>query len=203
MPHWTHHTDPQAGTYDWFEVDEAGVVARQASFTGPSHAESPATVAASRAELAGCREHFGTLGVQLYEQVYGVLAAGAPAPGATVQAVTDEEFDRAWSHARWYRQCKVPNTGGVLPNGTVLTGTVTGAPWPRGVTGLFVDVGLSVPGFLDIGELSYDVEEWPREGDRVECEVVTVRAANPQIRLRLRPAATPRSAPPSPRPARP
>ncbi|MFF4433838.1 hypothetical protein ACFYZ4_32360 [Streptomyces sp. NPDC001513] len=47
--------------------------------------------------------------------------------------------------------------------GQVVEGTVVKVPRP-GVIGIFVDIGLSVGGFVDVLWLSDEIEDWPAEG---------------------------------------
>ncbi|MET9914608.1 hypothetical protein ABZZ74_49360 [Streptomyces sp. NPDC006476] len=49
-------------------------------------------------------------------------------------------------------------------------GTVTAVPRP-GATGIFVDIGLPVGGFVDVLLLPQDAERWPGEGTEAEFEV--------------------------------
>ncbi|WP_147336135.1 hypothetical protein [Streptomyces triticagri] len=201
-----------ADTLDWFETDSAGAVLRQASFAtdldppararehGPRQAgtHGAATVAASRAELTALCEDFGPLGVRLYRAVYGVPLVstaqvttvgpvGNRQPASAEVPVTAEEFERAWSIARRDRHF-APCDRGPLPDGARLTGTVVAAPWGIGVTGLFVELPLPVPGFVDMGHLGA-AENWPAIGTAAEFEVLAVRfdaerRARPQVRLR-------------------
>ncbi|MGW7082424.1 hypothetical protein ACWGH2_02865 [Streptomyces sp. NPDC054871] len=187
MTYWLHRAD--ADSDDWFETGDDAVPVRQASFRGP---EGPASVAASRDELAWVLDKFEPLGAQLYEVRYGALANG---PVTTGEPVSEAEFETAWQRARHSRNTTAPETGGPLPRGTRLTGTVSVLPWGPGRTGLFVDLGLPLVGFVDIGHLLLAPEDWPEVGTVTEFEVTTVRfnlepqRSDPQIRLR--PTATP------------
>ncbi|WP_327352231.1 hypothetical protein [Streptomyces sp. NBC_01304] len=203
------------GTYDWFEVGEDGLVVRQASFAGAVEpprlpdllAAGPgslgeefagsaggAVVAASRTELDWSRGQLGPLGVRLYEADLGTLVEG-PVDAAEYGAepVTEAEFTRAWRRARRDRTFTRVDTG-PLPAGSRLTGTVTAWPWGFGVTGLFVDLGLPIHGFVDMGAL-LPPQGWPPVGTRTEFEVIAVRLdldpdggpprGHPQVRLRV------------------
>ncbi|WP_063748435.1 MULTISPECIES: hypothetical protein [Kitasatospora] len=66
--------------------------------------------------------------------------------------------------------------------GQRLTGTVTAVPNP-GATGIFVDVGLPVGGFVDVLLLPADAQRWPRVGERAEYEVWWADD-RPQLRLK-------------------
>ncbi|MGW6022310.1 hypothetical protein [Streptomyces sp. NPDC055099] len=202
MTYWFRRTD--AVSEDWFETGQDGIVARQASFCGP---EGPASVAASRDELDWVLDKFGLLTAQLYDARYGVLAEGPLDGGEPVsEPVSEAEFDAAWSRARHHRNTTAPETGGPLPQGTRLTGTVEAPPWGPGVVGLFVDLGLALKGFVDLVHLPLPAQDWPEAGTVAEFEVTTVRfhfepRNAPQIRLR--PTATPPPGRPWPRPVLP
>ncbi|MGW0909718.1 hypothetical protein [Streptomyces sp. NPDC002853] len=198
MTSWFRRAD--AGSEDWFETGQDGIVVRQASFPGPA---APASVAASRGELAWTLAKFGLLTAQLYGARYGVLAQ-SPLDGG--EPVTEAEFDAVWQRARHHRNTTAPETGGPLPQGTRLTGTVEALPWGPGVVGLFVDLGLPLMGFVDLVHLPLRAEDWPQAGTVTEFEVTTVRfhfepRNAPQIRLR--PTATPPPGRPWPRPVLP
>ncbi|GAA3142764.1 hypothetical protein ACFQ0X_09530 [Streptomyces rectiviolaceus] len=186
MTYWFRRAD--AGSEEWFEAGDDAIAVRQASFHSP---EGPASVAASRAELSWVLDEFEILGAQLYEARYGTLLNG-PADGG--EPVSEAEFDAAWQRARHSRNNTAPETVGPLPQGTRLSGTVSVLPWGPGRTGLFVDLGLPIVGFVDLGHLPLAPEDWPDVGVVTEFEVTTVRfhfepRGDPQIRLR--PTATP------------
>ncbi|MEU5996718.1 hypothetical protein [Streptomyces sp. NPDC047197] len=198
MTYWIRRAD--AGSDDWFETGSDGIAVRQASFTDPLGA---ASVAASRTELTWALDEFEPLGAQLYEARYGVLLDG-PVDGG--EQVSEAEFDAAWRHARHSRHTTAAETDGPLPQGTRLTGTVSELPWGPGRTGLFVDLGLPIVGFVDLGHLPLTPADWPGVGTVTEFEVTTVRfnfepRGAPQIRLR--PTATPPPGRPWRRPGRP
>ncbi|MFF1692587.1 hypothetical protein ACFVXC_03035 [Streptomyces sp. NPDC058257] len=199
MTYWFHQAD--AGSDDWFETQGEAIAVRQASFRGP---HGPASVASSRPELAWVLDKFEMLGAQLYEAKYGELANG---PVSIGEPVSEADFEAAWQRARHSRNVSAPETGGPLPHGTRLTGTVSVLPWGPGTVGLFVDLGLPIAGFVDMLQLPFDPEDWPDAGTVAEFEVATVafhleppRSA-PQIRLR--PTATPPPGRRWPRPGRP
>lgn len=186
MTYWFRRAD--AGSDDWFETGRDRVAVRQASFTDP---HDPASVAASRDELAWVLGHFESLGAQLYEVRYGALAGG---PVRTGEPVSEAEFEAAWQRARHSRNMTASETGGPLPRGTRLTGTVSKLPWGPGRTGLFVDLGLPITGFVDLGHLLFDPADWPDVGTVTEFEVTTVRFNFPPCgvpQIRLRPTAVP------------
>ncbi|MER7756714.1 SUKH-3 domain-containing protein [Kitasatospora sp. NPDC097643] len=66
--------------------------------------------------------------------------------------------------------------------GQRLSGTVTAVPTP-GATGLFVDVGLPVGGFVDVLLLPEDAHRWPAVGTVAEFEVWWADQ-RPQVRLK-------------------
>ncbi|MGW7065673.1 hypothetical protein ACWGII_32220 [Streptomyces sp. NPDC054855] len=198
MTYWFRRAD--ANSEEWFETGHGGIVVRQASFPGPA---GPASVAASRDELAWTRAEFGSLGAQLYEVRYGAPANGPVTAG---EPVSEAEFESAWQRARHSRNTTAQETAGPLPRGARLTGTVSELPWGPGRTGLFVDLGLPITGFVDLGHLPLGPEDWPHVGTVTEFEVTTVRfdftrRSAPQIRLR--PTATPPPGQPWRRPALP
>lgn len=198
MTYWFHRTD--ASSDDWFEAGRDGIAVRQASFPDP---HGPASVAASRDELALALGEFESLGAQLYEVRYGALANG---PVTNGEPVSEAEFETAWRRARHSRNTTAPETGGPLPRGTRLTGTVSELPWGPGRTGLFVDLGLPIEGFVDLGHLPLDPEDWPGVGTVTEFEVTTVRfnfALRGAPQIRLRPTGTPPPGRPWRRPGRP
>ncbi|MGW5863025.1 hypothetical protein ACWFRJ_12730 [Streptomyces sp. NPDC055239] len=199
MTYWFRQAD--AGSEDWFETGDDAIAVRQASFRGP---DGSASVAASRSELAWVLDKFEPLGARLYEARYGVLANGPVSGG---EPVSEVDFEAAWQCARHSRNVSAPETGGPLPRGTRLTGTVSVLPWGPGTVGLFVDLGLPLTGFVDMVRLPLDPEDWPDVGTVTEFEVTAVafhleppRSA-PQIRLR--PTATPPPGRPWRRPGRP
>ncbi|MGW1023758.1 hypothetical protein ACWD4J_08555 [Streptomyces sp. NPDC002577] len=197
-------SDEDETTY-WFEAAADGRPTRQISFRGP--ARVPVT-AASLTELAQVRDEFGLLGAQLYEAVYGVMTEGLVEEPPDAEPVTKEEFTTAWRQARWYRHCEAPPyDSGPLPAGTRMIGRIARTPWPPGVTGLFVDLGLPVGGFVDMLWLPRDPAGWPAVGTEVELEVTTVRfafgEATADAQIRLRPTAAPPPGEPWPRPGRP
>jgi hypothetical protein len=197
-------SDEDETTY-WLETAPDGWPMRQVSCAGS--ARVPVT-AASQTELGLVREEFGLLGVQLYEAVYGVLAEGPAEETPDAEPVTEEEFVDAWRHARWYRHCEAPPyDSGPLPAGARMIGRIAPTPWPPGVTGLFVDIGLPFDGFIDMPWLPRDADDWPPVGTEVELEVTTVRFdfenARARLQIRLRPRATPQPGEPWPRLARP
>ncbi|MEU5437246.1 hypothetical protein AB0G73_28240 [Streptomyces sp. NPDC020719] len=66
--------------------------------------------------------------------------------------------------------------------GQRLSGTVTAVPAP-GATGLFVDVGPPVGGFVDVLLLPADAHQWPQVGIIAEFEVWWADQ-RPQVRLK-------------------
>jgi hypothetical protein len=66
--------------------------------------------------------------------------------------------------------------------GQRLTGTVAQVPRP-GAIGVFVDLGLSIGGFVDVLLLPFDEARWPVEGTVTEFEVWWMDE-RPQIRLK-------------------
>ncbi|MCQ1579826.1 SUKH-3 domain-containing protein [Streptomyces parvus] len=66
--------------------------------------------------------------------------------------------------------------------GQRLSGTVTAIPRP-GATGIFVDVGLPVGGFVDVLLLPFAAERWPEVGTVAEFEVWWADE-RPQVRLK-------------------
>ncbi|MER5179302.1 hypothetical protein ABT009_13190 [Streptomyces sp. NPDC002896] len=197
-------SDDDETTY-WFETAPDRWPARQVSFAG---ADRLPVTAASLTELAQTREEFGLLGVQLYEAVYGVLAEGPVEEPPDAEPVTEEEFAHAWRQARWYRHCEAPPyDSGPLPAGTRMIGEIAPTPWPPGVTGLFVGLGLPFDGFIDLPWLPRAAADWPPVGTEVELEVTTLRfdfdEAAASLQIRLRPKAAPPPGEPWPRPVRP
>ncbi|WP_329125221.1 hypothetical protein [Streptomyces sp. NBC_01465] len=194
---------------DLFELGDDHRPVRQVTLTGPDRTP---TVAADLDEITRLRANWAPVVMELYEQTYGVLTEtpvpAGEAPESCAESVSSRDFALAWGAARSFRQCEVPNDSGPFPDGTRLTGTVARTPWPSGVTGLFVDLGLPVGGFVDVVHLPYDGADWPAEDTVVAFEIVTVRAWPPQIRLRpldglsrrTPPRGSPPPAAPSPRP---
>ncbi|MBT2529813.1 S1 RNA-binding domain-containing protein [Streptomyces sp. ISL-99] len=73
---------------------------------------------------------------------------------------------------------------GELRFGQVFTGTVVRVPRP-GAIGVFVDIGLSVGGFVDVVLLPRRrSEDWPVEGTVTDFEVWWVHSDHQQIRLK-------------------
>ncbi|MFG2497773.1 hypothetical protein ACGFSB_06090 [Streptomyces sp. NPDC048441] len=187
MTYWFRRAD--VGSDQWFETGDDLIAVRQAGFEGT---DGLASVAASRSELGWALDQFEPLGAQLYEVRYGVLLDG-PVHGA--EPVSEADFEATWQRARHSRNTTAAEAGGPLPRGTRLTGTVSELPWGPGRTGLFVDLGLPIIGFVDLGQLPLDPDDWPDVGTVADFEVATVRfslepsRSAPQIRLR--PTATP------------
>ncbi|MFC4531764.1 hypothetical protein [Sphaerisporangium dianthi] len=67
--------------------------------------------------------------------------------------------------------------------GQALQGTVLPIPWPAGVTGIFVDLGLPVIGFVDVLLLPDDPDCWPTTGTVTDFEIWWIDE-RPQIRLK-------------------
>lgn len=65
--------------------------------------------------------------------------------------------------------------------GQVFEGTVVKVPRP-GVIGIFVDIGLSVGGFVDAMWLSGEIEDWPVEGTVADFKIFWADSRQ-QIRL--------------------
>ncbi|MEU4495984.1 hypothetical protein AB0F96_21660 [Streptomyces sp. NPDC023998] len=72
---------------------------------------------------------------------------------------------------------------GELRFGQVFTGTVVRAPRP-GAIGVFVDIGLSVGGFVDVVMLPQRSKDWPSEGTVTDFEVWWVHRHHQQVRLK-------------------
>lgn len=189
-------TDPDDDAWCWFEVGDDGRVLRQIVFRGE---EQTAAVAADSAELTQVGRLGGELGRELYEVVYGTPVRGPVTEPPGALPVTEEDFSLAWGRARSYRQCDVRHDSGPVPVGTRLPGTFTVSPWSPGVTGVLVDLGLAVPGFVDALILLRAECEWPREGTPAEFEVIDIRVGG-SFQLRLRPTAIPPPGEPWPRP---
>ncbi|MEV6523501.1 hypothetical protein AB0M43_16240 [Longispora sp. NPDC051575] len=51
-----------------------------------------------------------------------------------------------------------------FPTGDRVRGRVSAMPWPAGLTGLFVDLGASPDGFVDVLHLPEDPAHWPPVG---------------------------------------
>lgn len=66
--------------------------------------------------------------------------------------------------------------------GQTLQGTVIPTPWPAGVTGIFVDLGLPVVGFVDGLLLPHVPDRWPTVGTVANFEIWWMDE-RPQIRL--------------------
>ncbi|MFJ7043247.1 hypothetical protein ACIQVC_07550 [Streptomyces sp. NPDC101112] len=190
-------TGPEQDLRHWFEVGDDGRVLRQISFRG---GETAALVAADPAEREQVRQVGGELAVQLYEVVYGTAWPGPVAETADAVPVTELEFDLAWGRARSHRQCDVRHDSGPVPVGRRLPGTFTVSPWGPGATGVFVDLGLSVPGFVDALILLRAECQWPPDGTPAVFEVIDIRMGNGSCQLRLRPTATPAPGEPWPSP---
>lgn len=73
---------------------------------------------------------------------------------------------------------------GNLRFGQVLRGTVAKVPTP-GAIGIFVDIGLSVGGFVDVLLLPLEAEQWPAEGTVTDFEVWW---ADSRQQVRLKPS---------------
>ncbi|MFJ7209292.1 hypothetical protein ACIQWR_37880 [Streptomyces sp. NPDC098789] len=68
--------------------------------------------------------------------------------------------------------------------GQVFEGTVVKVPRP-GAIGIFVDIGLSVGGFVDVLLLPDEVEDWPVEGTVADFEIWW---ADSRQQIRLKPS---------------
>ncbi|MFG2387026.1 hypothetical protein [Streptomyces avermitilis] len=68
--------------------------------------------------------------------------------------------------------------------GQVFVGTVVKVPRP-GAIGIFVDIGLSVGGFVDVLLLPSDGEDWPAEGTVADFEIWW---ADSRQQIRLKPS---------------
>ncbi|MEV6107331.1 hypothetical protein AB0M28_21855 [Streptomyces sp. NPDC051940] len=68
--------------------------------------------------------------------------------------------------------------------GQVFEGTVVKVPWP-GAIGIFVDIGLSVGGFVDVLLLPNEGENWPAEGTVADFEIWW---ADSRQQIRLKPS---------------
>ncbi|MDT6984173.1 hypothetical protein ACFSUJ_28530 [Streptomyces lusitanus] len=209
---------PGEGTWCWYELDGDAVARRQAVFDRSLPVPDPddpwggtaesmeggVSVAADREGLSAVREHFGPVGAQMYESVYGPLTDGRVRVPGNAEDVSEAEFERAWDAARRQRHF-TRHRGGPLPEGTSVTGTVVALPWGPGRTGLAVDIGMPGRGFVDMGHLPVAPEDWPTVGTVTEFEVVQIRihtsADGADLEVRLRPTATPPPGEPWPRPA--
>lgn len=186
--------------WHWFEVGDDGRLLRQITLRGGDRVP---VVAAESAELARVRDSCGEWGARLYEVVYG-LPAPDPVPAPPHARPVDlREFDLAWGRARSYRQCEARHDSGPLPVGTRLPGTFAVSPWGPGVTGVFVDLALPAPGFVDAAVLLRAGCRWPDEGTPAEFEVVDLRVGGGRPQIRLRPTAVPSPGAPWPRPGPP
>ncbi|KAF3468379.1 hypothetical protein [Streptomyces sp. Tu 3180] len=216
MTRWLRFPVLEEGARYWYEPDDEGRARRQVVFerslpvprAGHPPAEvagSPdggASVAASRAGLALVRERFGARGVRFRETVYGVLTDGRVRVPGDAEDVGEAALARAWDSARRQRRFTRHRTG-PLPEGTVVTGTVTALPWGPGRTGPVVDAGRPGRGFVDLGGLPPRTEDWPPVGTVTEFEVVALRidtsGGRADLEVRLRPTATPPPGGPWPR----
>ncbi|MBC9712615.1 hypothetical protein H9Y04_08515 [Streptomyces sp. TRM66268-LWL] len=167
----------------WYETGAAGgEVLRQVTF-----APSGAVVCAwSRDVAQELRRGYGAFGVELYEAVYG--APDEPDTASRTEEVTVDEFEDTWRRGLIGRHFTPYDTGPV-PEGAVLAGTVRALPWGAGRTGLLVDLGLPVEGFVDVLSLPREPALWPSVGTAGRFEVTTLRVdfergAGAQIRLR-------------------
>ncbi|MFB7090388.1 hypothetical protein [Streptomyces sp. NPDC056296] len=216
----TRFPGPREGLWLWYEIGEDGHALRQAAFDrslpvppagDPLYrtdcrmggvTEGGASVAASRDDLRLTLERFGPDGVRLYETVYGVLTDGPVEVPPGAEDVTGAEFERAWVTARRHRHFTRHRTG-PLPEGSLVTGTVTALPWGPGLTGLVVDIDRPGRAFVDFGQLPPRGEDWPPVGTVTEFEVVQirfdVRPERPDLQIRLRPTAVPPPGGPWPR----
>ncbi|MFE2302620.1 hypothetical protein ACFXAW_31045 [Streptomyces sp. NPDC059445] len=68
--------------------------------------------------------------------------------------------------------------------GQLFEGTVVKVPRP-GAIGIFVDIGLSVGGFVDVLLLPHESEDWPTEGTVAEFEIWW---ADSRQQIRLKPS---------------
>ncbi|WP_326731943.1 hypothetical protein [Streptomyces phaeochromogenes] len=68
--------------------------------------------------------------------------------------------------------------------GQVFEGTVVRVPRP-GAIGIFVDIGLSVGGFVDVLMLPEQTEDWPTEGTVADFEIWW---ADSRRQIRLKPS---------------
>ncbi|MFB7654640.1 MULTISPECIES: hypothetical protein [unclassified Streptomyces] len=68
--------------------------------------------------------------------------------------------------------------------GQVFEGTVVRVPWP-GAIGIFVDIGLSVGGFVDVLLLPGTSDDWPVEGTVANFEIWW---ADSRQQIRLKPS---------------
>ncbi|MFJ8148117.1 hypothetical protein ACIQ6R_24060 [Streptomyces sp. NPDC096048] len=211
MTRWARFPGPREGLRLWYELAEDGRAPRQATFDrslpvppagGLTQADGGASAAASRDEFSSVRERFGPDGARFHETVYGVPTDGPVRVPSGAEDVTEEDFRLAWDTARRHRRFTRHRTG-PLPEGSLVTGTVTALPWGPGVTGLGVDIGGPGRGFADFGQLPRRGEDWPTVGTVTEFEVVQirfdVRPEGPDLEIRLRPTAVPPPGGPWPR----
>ncbi|UFS94130.1 hypothetical protein [Nocardia huaxiensis] len=190
------------GIQHWLELSDEGAVLRRIEFDSaapdplpeqlkPQHSDYPgaAAVAASTAEFVSVRSRFGDSGAWVYEALRGIPAAESEPP-ADADDVTGDEFERAWNHAVVQRNF-TPCDGGPLPEGSRVTGTVEALPWGPGQTGILVDIGIPIPGFVDRAHLPADPAEWPSIGVRGTFEVLQIRFSQwedtARLQIRLRP----------------
>ncbi|MFH9731419.1 hypothetical protein [Streptomyces sp. NPDC017260] len=213
----TRFPGPREGLWLWYELGLDGHALRQAAFdrslpvphagdllyrAGEAITDGGASVAAARDDLRSTLERFGPDALPFYETVYGVLTDGPVEVPPGAGDVTGAEFERVWETARRHRRFMRHLTG-PLPEGSLVTGTVTVAPWGPGRTGLVVDIGRPGRAFVDMGQLPPRGEDWPPVGTVTEFEVVQirfdVRPERPDLEIRLRPTAVPPPGGPWPR----
>ncbi|AQS66689.1 hypothetical protein [Streptomyces pactum] len=212
MTHWTRSPASHKGLRLRYEPAGDGRALRRAAFDRSlpvphagderSPADKGASVAASRDDLRSVCERLGPDGVPFHETVYGVPTDGPVEVPPGAEDVAGEEFRRAWDTARRDRRSTRHRTG-PLPEGSLVTGTVTALPWGPGITGLVVDIGGPGRGFVDLGQLPHSGEDWAPVGTATEFEVVqvrfSVRPGSPDLEIRLRPTAGPPPGGPWPR----
>lgn len=170
----------------WVETSDDGAVLRRIEFDSAAANPVPehlwagdedgvgcARAAASAMEIASVRERFGDVGVWCYEAVRGALGDPVPEP-TSIEEVRAAEFEDAWDTAVRHRSF-VPCVDGPLPEGASIAGTVEALPWGRGKTGVYVDLGMPIPGFVDVANLPPAPEDWPGIGMMATFEVVRVR----------------------------
>ncbi|MBL1075835.1 hypothetical protein JK358_15675 [Nocardia sp. 2] len=188
------------GVQHWLEMSDKGAILRRIEFDSaapdplppqlrPERSDYPgaAVAAASITEFLSVRSRFGDSGAWVYEALRGDPAVEAEPPSDATE-VTSDEFDHAWNHAVVQRNF-TPCEGGPLPEGSRVTGTVEALPWGPGQTGILVDIGIPIPGFVDKAHLPGDPGEWPTIGVRGTFRVLQIRfsqwedTARLQIRL--------------------